>query len=189
MLAGVALAFGVWFSSKINNNKPNQGYPNMGGDFTLHSADGPVTMDDLKGQVVALYFGYTFCPDICPTSLMAMGQAFKALPEDQLKEVTGVFVTVDPDRDTPQIASEYAKHFHPRIKGLSGTPEEIKKVAKQYFVIYEKVELENSEMGYTMDHSSFMYILGKDGVVKSLVHHSSKPDEILAALKQVLSES
>ncbi|MFM1892225.1 MAG: hypothetical protein RLZ44_1302, partial [Pseudomonadota bacterium] len=143
IVALLSIGLGLWFGQQTSGPKQAKGYPDMGGDFSLVSADGPVTLQDLRGKVVAIYFGYTHCPDICPTSLAALAQAIKQLSPEQQAQVQGVFISVDPERDTPQRATEYARAFDPRFTGLSGTPEAIAEVAKRYFVLYEKVPLED----------------------------------------------
>ena len=96
-----------------------------GGDFTLQSAAGPVSLKDYRGKLVLVYFGYTFCPDICPTSLAATAEGLKQLTPEELARVAMIFVSVDPKRDTPERLKEYAEFFHPAIVGVTGTPEAI----------------------------------------------------------------
>lgn len=194
-LVMVSIGVGLWFGSQApHRNAPmseqaTQGYPNLGGEFTLESASGPVSLSDLRGKVVPIYFGYTYCPDICPTTLGAVTAAIQKLEPEEQAQVQGLFISVDPERDTPERVSEYAGYFHDNIEGLTGSPEVIADIAKRYFVIYEKVEMEDSAMGYAVDHSSILYVVGKDGVVNSLVHHGSTPDDILASLRQALQDT
>jgi protein SCO1/2 len=192
LIVVASIATGLWFGSQAPKpdapatDDTTEGYPNLGGEFTLESGTGPVSLSDFRGKVVPIYFGYTFCPDICPTTLGAMTAAFQKLTPEEQSQVQGLFISVDPERDTPQRVSEYAHHFSPNIEGLTGTPEAIAEVAKRFFVIYEKVPMEDSAMGYAVDHSSIVYVVGKDGVVNSLVHHGSTPDDILASLRKAL---
>ena len=194
-LVVVSVGVGLWFGSQApHRNAPTseqttQGYPNLGGEFTLESASGPLSLSDLRGKVVPIYFGYTYCPDICPTTLGAVTAAIEKLEPEEQTQVQGLFISVDPERDTPERVSEYAGHFHANIEGLTGSPDVIADIAKRYFVIYEKVEMEDSAMGYAVDHSSILYVVGKDGVVNSLVHHGSTPDDILASLRQALQDT
>src|SRR5574343_1567339 len=101
----------------------------VGGDFTLQSADGPVSLHDFRGKLVLLYFGYTFCPDICPTSLTATAAGLQQLTPEEARRVAMLFVSVDPKRDTPAHLKEYAAFFHPNITGATGTPEVIAGIA------------------------------------------------------------
>jgi len=187
ILALVSIGLGVWFGNQASAPEPTSGYAHMGGDFTLQSSSGPVSLTDYRGKVVAIYFGYTHCPDVCPTSLAALSQAINQLTDQERAQTQGIFISVDPERDTPEIAAEYAQAFHPSFSGLSGTPEAIAEVAKRYFVLYEKVVLEDSEMGYAVDHSSILYVLGKNGVVQNLVRHSESQDDLVKSLRTALA--
>ena len=146
-----------------------------------------VTKDDFKNHWSLIFVGYTHCPDICPTSLAALSQALDQLPEDERSTVQGLFISVDPERDTPSVAAQYAQAFHPQITGLSGDKAAVTEVAKRFFVLFEKVELEDSAMDYAVDHSSILYIIGKDGVVKELVRHSQSQEELVKALRSALN--
>ena len=165
------------------------GYADLGGDFTLVSDAGPVSLADLRGKVVPIYFGFTHCPDVCITSLGAISAALKQLTDDERAQVQPIFITIDPERDDPARVGEYARYFYPGFIGLSGSLEEITAVAKKHFVIFEKVPLQDSELGYTMDHSSIVYVVGRDGVIRKLVHHGESPESIAQALRDTLAES
>lgn len=186
VLALASIGLGVWFGNKSNAPGQDSGYAHMGGDFTLQSAAGPVSLADYRGKVVAIYFGYTHCPDVCPTSLATLAQAFNRLTDEERDQAQGIFISVDPERDTPKVAAEYAQAFHPTFAGLTGTPEAIAEVAKRYFVLYEKVEMDDSAMGYAVDHSSILYVLGKDGVVQNLVRHTESQEDLVASLRSAL---
>jgi len=135
----------------------------INGAFTLQSAEGKTVMErNFRGRYMLIYFGYTHCPDICPTSLLLMQNALTALGPDAAK-VQPIFITIDPARDTPKIVGAYASHFGDRLLGLSGTPAQIKTVAENFKVYYSKVEDKNSALGYMMDHSGFIYLMGRDG--------------------------
>lgn len=187
LLGAVAIGIGLWAGLQTTQQSPVQGYPDLGGDFTLTSDKGPVSLADLRGKVVPIYFGFTFCPDVCITSLSAMAAGMKQLSEAEQAEVQPLFITIDPERDDPARVGEYARYFHPSFVGLTGTLDEITAVAKRHFVIFEKVPLDDSEMGYTMDHSSIVYVVGRDGVIKSLIHHGEKPEAIANALREALA--
>jgi protein SCO1/2 len=106
----------------------------VGGDFTLQSAAGPVSLKDYRGKLVLVYFGYTYCPDICPTSLAATAEGLKQLTPEEQARVAMIFISVDPKRDTPERLKEYAEFFHPAIVGVTGTAETIADVARRYGV-------------------------------------------------------
>jgi protein SCO1/2 len=156
-----------------------------GGDFRLQSANGPVGLEDLRGQVVVLYFGYTFCPDICPTSLALLTLALEQLSPSELEQVQPLFVSVDPERDTPERLAAYAEYFHPRILGLTGDPAELAATAELYGAAYRKVE-QGSAAGYLVDHSAMTYIIGRQGRLAHSLVHGTPPETILALLRQEL---
>lgn len=187
LLGAVAVGIGLWAGLQTSQQEPVKGYPDLGGDFTLTSDQGPVSLADLRGKVVPIYFGFTFCPDVCITSLSAMAAGLKQLTEAEQADIQPLFITIDPERDDPARVGEYARYFHPDFVGLTGSLEEITKVAKRHFVIFEKVPLDDSEMGYTMDHSSIVYVVGRDGIIKSLIHHGEKPEAIAKALREALA--
>ena len=132
-------------------------------EFTLQNAHGnTVTATDFRGRYLLVYFGFTHCPDICPTSLLLMSNALKQLGK-KAASIQPVFITVDPERDTPTLVNTYVSHFDKNIVGLSGTPEQIKEAAYHFKVFYSKVETKESALGYVVDHSGFIYLMGPDG--------------------------
>lgn len=157
-----------------------------GGDFTLQSADGPVALRDFRGKVVLLYFGYTYCPDICPTSLAATSEGLKELAPDELARVAVILVSVDPKRDTPARLKEYARFFHPAIVGVTGTPEEIAAVAKRYGVFYAEQKVATAGDGYVVDHSADTYIVAADGKLAGKIAHATAPDQVAAIIRKHL---
>lgn len=187
LLAAVSIGIGLWAGMQGSSKPKGEGYPDLGGDFTLMSDKGPVSLQDLRGKVVPIYFGFTHCPDVCITSLSNISAGLKLLTEDELSQVQPVFISIDPERDDPARVGEYVRYFHPKIIGLSGSLDDVTKVAKKHFVIFEKVKLDDSEMGYTMDHSSIIYVVGKDGVIKTLIHHGETPEGIAKVLREALS--
>jgi protein SCO1 len=132
----------------------------VGGPFTLTATDGRTLTDaDFKGHPFLVFFGYTHCPDVCPTTLFSLSQVLKALgPETKLKVL---FVTIDPERDTPKDMKDYLANFDPRIIGLSGTEAQTQAIERAYRVYAKKVPGEGSD--YSMDHTSIIYLMDKDG--------------------------
>jgi len=153
----------------------------IGGPFTLTDHTGrAVTEQDFRGKAMLIFFGYTYCPDVCPTSLTEISAAMDKLGPLAAK-VVPILVSVDPERDTPEVLKDYVAHFHPGIVGLTGTPEQIKQTAKVYRVYYAKVPDKGGDKdAYLMDHSSVIYLMGPDG--KFLAHFSTQTDaETMAA--------
>ena len=134
----------------------------VGGEFALRDARGKQRrLAEFRGKLVLLYFGFTTCPDICPTDLLAIGTAVKRLGP-RASEVQPVFVTLDPARDTPVILREYVRNFHPRFVALTGTESEIRDVARAYKVFFERVAMPGA-LGYTIDHAANVYLLDRQG--------------------------
>jgi len=187
LLAVASIGIGLWAGMQGTQRQASQGYADLGGDFTLMSDRGPVSLQDFRGKVVAIYFGFTHCPDVCITSLSAVAAGLKKLSDAERSQIQPLFITVDPERDDPARVGEYARYFDPSFIGLSGTLDQITEVAKRHFVIFEKVPMPDSDMGYTMDHSSIVYVVGRDGVIRSLVHHGETPDAVADALRAALA--
>jgi protein SCO1/2 len=188
LLAAVSIGIGLWAGMQGKDKAQPEGYADLGGDFTLVSDSGPVSLQDFRGKVVPIYFGFTHCPDVCITSLSSIAAGLKQLTTEERARVQPVFITIDPERDDPPRVGEYARYFDPGFIGLTGSLEQVSRVAKNHLVIFEKVPLEDSEMGYTMDHSSIVYVVGKDGVIKSLIHHGESPEGIAEALREALAD-
>jgi protein SCO1/2 len=188
LIAVAAVAVGVYFGLQ-SNQQPDEAnpYAHLGGDFTLNSDKGPVSLSDFRGKVVPVYFGYTHCPDVCITSLNKVTAALKGLSPEERAQIQPIFVSVDPERDTPEKSGEYARYFDPQIIGLSGTLEQTAEIAKRYLVIYEKVAMEGSSMDYAVDHSSIIYVVGRDGAIHALVHHADSAESLMKYLQEALA--
>jgi protein SCO1/2 len=135
----------------------------IGGPFSLVGADGkPVTDRDFRGRYMLIFFGFTHCPDICPAELQVIAQALEQLG-DKAKKVVPIFITLDPERDTPEAMANYVKSFGPNFVGLTGSPEAIAAAAKAYRVAYSKVENKDSAGDYSVDHSALVYLMDPEG--------------------------
>lgn len=155
-----------------------KGSADIRAEFTLETAGGKtVRASDLRGKYLLVYFGFTHCPNVCPTTLLLVSNTLGQLG-DRAREIAPIFITVDPERDTPDIAAQYASHFGASMLGLSGTAEQIKLAADHFKVYYSKVEEKDSALGYVVDHSSFLYLMDKNG--NYLAHFASDvPEEEL----------
>lgn len=146
----------------------------IGGPFTLTDHTGKtVTEKDFEGRFTIVYFGFTYCPDVCPAELQVITAALEHLGE-KANEVTPVFISVDPKRDTVEQMASYVKHFHKRLVGLTGTAEQVRAVAKAYRVYFAEVKDETSSAGYSVDHSSVVYLMDPKG--EYLAHFSYGTD-------------
>ncbi len=155
-----------------------------GGHFALTDHLGrPVNSSDFGGDLLLIMFGYTYCPDVCPTTLLSMANALDMLGE-QVARVQPLFVTVDPERDTPEVLAAYVAAFHPRLVGLTGSAEQIKRVAGNYRVYYARVGPEDSD--YFMDHSAFIYLAAADGRPLAYFPHDLAPEDLAAEMRRFL---
>ncbi len=158
----------------------------QGGDFTLQSDQGPVSLADFRGRVVMLYFGYTWCPDICPTNLSMFSRVLSELSADELAQVQPLFVSVDPRRDTPARLREYTTYFHEKLIGITGTPEAVARTAALYGVAYRAVN-PDTEVNYAVDHSADTYLIDRQGKLVQRMPHGTSAEVMLAAVRSILS--
>jgi cytochrome oxidase Cu insertion factor (SCO1/SenC/PrrC family) len=159
----------------------------VGGDFTLTDQTGArVSRDDFAGSYRLIYFGYTYCPDFCPTALTVMSQALDELGPELSEKVRPIFITIDPERDTVEALARYHEHFHPSFTMLTGTPEEVAVAAKAWRIYYRKAESESSSE-YLMDHSTLTYLMGPDGRFLDHFPHDATAGDLAAALRKHLS--
>ncbi len=136
----------------------------IGGPFTATDHTGKkVTDKDYRGKFMLVYFGFTYCPDVCPTELQHIAAALDIIGEKRRKHLTPLFVTIDPERDTRELMASYVDNFHPDIVGLIGSMDEIKKIARAYRVYFKKVKEKDSPDGYTMDHSALVFLMDDKG--------------------------
>lgn len=160
------------------------GTATVGGPFQLVDQTGaPVTEAALKGKPTLIFFGFTHCPDVCPTALFEMSEIFAALGPDASK-LQAFFITVDPERDTPEALKAYLSSFSPQLKGLTGTPDQVDAVKKAYRVYARKVPLDGGD--YTMDHTAVVYLMDKTGAFLAPFNAKRPPAEAAAELKRVL---
>jgi len=163
----------------------------IGGPFELTDQTGRTVTDrDLRGEFALVYFGYTFCPDICPAELQTMSDAIDELGEDGA-QVRPVFITVDPERDTVKTLADYVGNFHPRLLGLTGTPEQIAAAAKSYRVYYAKTwepgtDRDAAAADYLMNHSTFVYLIGPDGVLRVLFRRGTSATDMAGRIRQAI---
>jgi protein SCO1 len=190
-LAVCALAgLGIFIAFTSDLRPGAAGRTSLGGPFVLTAGDGSVVTDrTYRGRWLLVYFGYTHCPDICPTTLLAVSQALDKLGPLAAK-IQPLYVSIDPDRDTPQVMAEYVKSFDPRIIGLTGSPAEIAAAAKAYRVYYKKDAPEPSG-DYFMEHSAYLYVMNPDGRYVTLLSHdeTDAPEQMAARLRELLTSS
>lgn len=183
VLAGIAAY--ILYGDALTNGR---GIAQVGGPFTLTDQYGRTRTDaDFRGQYMFVYFGYTFCPDVCPTELSAMTQAMDMLPAATQKKITPIFITIDPQRDTVKQMKAYVANFHPRMVGLTGTPEQIARVAKEYRVYYAKDKNNGETSDYLMDHSSIIFLMDPEGHYVTHFTPNTTPETIAKILGKNVS--
>lgn len=184
-LAGLMLMFSVILFMTGRGVVPNiQEAAAIGGPFKLIDQDGkPLTDQDMKGKPFLVFFGFTHCPEVCPTKLFEISEILRKLGPDADK-ISALFITVDPERDTPALMKDYLSNFDPHLRGATGDAEAIAKVAKAYRVYYAKVPLEGGD--YTMDHSAIVYLMDKNGHFVAPFNVKRTPDVAAADLRKYL---
>jgi protein SCO1/2 len=186
VLAGSAALWlrpgGLDAASRLAAGVATPGGVQVGGPFSLVDQTGkPVTQASWPGRWLLIYFGYTYCPDVCPTELQTIAAALDALGP-RAAQVVPIFITIDPERDTPELLAGYVKLFDDRLIGLTGTPQQIAAVARAYRVYYAKVTPKESTT-YLMDHSSFLYLMGPDGTLRMLFDPATSAQDIAGAIR------
>ncbi len=177
---------GLKFSDKENasNQVVTEGQALIGGEFELIGDDGNAYSNtDFNGQYTLVYFGYSFCPDVCPIDLQKITMALSQLESGgaDLSSLRALFITIDPERDTQEVMHEYLTHFHDKILGLTGSAEAIQKAAEAYRIYYAKRPLEGDD--YLMDHSSIIYLMGPNGAYLKHFTSETSPEAMARELK------
>jgi len=159
----------------------------IGGDFTLTDQDNqPFTLSSLKGKVVLIFFGYTMCPDACPTTLSKLSTAYSRLTEAERGRVKAIYITIDPERDTPQVMKDHLTYFGVDALGLSGKVEETSEVARQFGAHFEK-STEKTAAGYLMSHTVSIFGLDAQGQTRLLIDYEASVDLVVKSIRQLLA--
>jgi cytochrome oxidase Cu insertion factor (SCO1/SenC/PrrC family) len=183
---GCVAAGGLWYQAEQNSGPRivTVGTPEVGGPFSLVDQNGqPKTDADFRGRWMLVYFGYTHCPDVCPTTLALMSEALKQLG-GPANLVAPIFVSVDPAHDTPKVLKQYLASFDPRFVGLTGSEQQIAAMAREYKVYSVRRPLKGG--GYAVDHSSVVCLMGPGGRFVTVYDNSQTPDQIAADLRKRL---
>ncbi len=187
LIAGLAIAGASYFITRGTQGPGGTGTALVGGPFTLTDQNGhKVTEKDFLGRYMLVYFGYTYCPDVCPTELQVISAALEQMGT-KAADIQPIFITVDPQRDTPSILKQYVSNFHSRLIGLTGTSEEIAAVAKVYRVYYSKMDSKNAADQYLMDHTSIIYLMNRQGMFLKHFTYSTDSTELARALEKAMS--
>lgn len=196
LLMGVAIvAFAIvvggyeYFAQRDTDTAQTEdGAVRIGGPFTLVNHDGETVTDkDFLGKHMLLFFGFTYCPDICPTALSDVATALDMIGEEKAEDVIPVFISVDPVRDTPEHLKEYVSFFHPNTVGLTGTEEQIRAAAREYRAYYRIGEPESDDpLDYLVDHTAIIYVVGPDGNMLTHFSHGTTPEAMAERLGRLL---
>ncbi|WP_440958547.1 SCO family protein [Oceanicaulis sp. LC35] len=200
VIAGIAGGALIWLSAQTGQGSNGSGAApvrmsgeaDIGGPFTLVDHTGrTVTDETFAGRPMLIYFGFTYCPDICPTSLQVMAAAMDRLTPEQRAEFQPLLITVDPERDTPEALAAYVNSpaFPESLLGLTGSEDQIREAARAYRVYYRRVDDDGTLAEYTMDHSSLIYLMGRDGEFVEVFPHQATPDQIASRLQQFLENN
>ena len=157
--------------------------------FTLDSPEGALSLKDLRGNVVLIFFGFTSCPDVCPISLVTISHAFSYLTDDELKRSRTLFISLDPERDTMERLKKYTGYFHPNIIGVTGTMEELVRVADIYGVKFEKKETPDSALGYLIYHSAKIFVIGTQGELRKTFPHNIDAQLLVQQIRSLLKRN
>ena len=178
----------VFMPSGDPSSSDQQGVVSIGGPFTLTDQTGKrVTDADFRGRFMLVYFGYTFCPDVCPLGLQTIAAALDELPADVQDQVVPLFITVDPERDTVPVMRDYVAAFHPRLVGLTGTEDEVTAAVRAYRVYASRSATPAGDDGYLVDHSTFTYLMDRQGAYLTHFGHDTTPDEMAKRIKELVA--
>jgi protein SCO1/2 len=186
LLGALLGAYALLLNSSTGDRVESSGKALVGGPFTLVDAAGKtVTDQDFRGRYMLIFFGYTHCPDICPAELQVMAAALDQLG-DKAKKVVPIFITLDPERDTPEAVGAYVKNFSPNIVGLTGSMDAISAAAKAYRVSFSKFQDKNERDNYTIDHSALAYLMGTDGEYITHIPYGTSVAQMVDTLNRYL---
>jgi protein SCO1 len=188
LIGALGGAAALLLSRGAPQNVVTSGKALIGGPFKLVDQHGKTVTDaDFRGRYMLVFFGFTHCPDICPAELQVISAALEALGP-KAEKVVPIFITVDPERDTPEVVGDYVKNFGADFVGLSGSPEVIAEAAKAYRVVYQKFEYKGQDgnYGYSIDHSALVYLMGPDGEYVTHFPYGTSPQKITETLQRYL---
>jgi cytochrome oxidase Cu insertion factor (SCO1/SenC/PrrC family) len=177
----------LWFTRSLPGGIAS-GTALVGGPFSLTDQNGErMTDQEFRGKYMLIFFGYTFCPDVCPSELQVMSAALDKLGP-QADKIQPIFITIDPARDTPETLKVYVSNFHPRLIGLTGSETEVASVANAYRAYYAKAKGTENKPDYLMDHGTILYLMGPDGKFLKHFSYGTEAEGLAEALRQIISE-
>lgn len=173
-------------TSKTNfGEKTAKSFSELGGDFTLQSSKGDVSLSDFKGKAVVMYFGFMSCPEVCPNSMGIIQSALGRMSETELQQVQGLMISIDPQRDNLKSLEQFTKYYHSNIMGVTGTDDVVQKTAEQYGAYFKRTKDKAND--YLFEHVSRYYIIDQEGNLVGALRHSTTPNELTAKLRETLT--
>ncbi len=186
VLVGAALGLTRWLTPGPQE-AAGTGEVTIGGPFQLVDQNGQeVTDEKFRGRLMLVYFGYTFCPDVCPLGLTTIAEALDRLPAEDRDQIVPVFITVDPERDTVAVMKDYVGAFSDRLVGLTGSPDAVQDVLREYRVYARKADSETADGAYLVDHSTFTYLMDREGRYLAHFGHSATPEEMAERIEAAI---
>ncbi len=179
-----AVLLGIVFLTSCAK-KPSP-YENLGGDFVLSSIQGPVALSDFHGEVAVLFFGFLNCPDVCPSTLSTLSKALDLIAKEDRQKIQPLMIGLDHSRDTPAAMATYVRYFIPDMIGLSGSKPALKNITKRYGAYFAVVAAPDSNIGYTIAHTSKIYIIDGNGNISNMLDYTTAPTQLAAAIAAVI---
>ena len=171
----------------LNSNQQTQtGNRKVGGNFTLTSAAGPISLADYNGKEAVVYFGFASCKMVCPTSMKIISDSLNQLSPMNMASVQAILITTDPERDSAEKLAEFTSSYHPNIIGLTGSSDELNQVAEKYSASFEQTESKESDDDYGFYHSSRYYVIDRNGNLRDAMRHSTSANELTARIETLL---
>ncbi len=183
-IVGLIALFTLTSKTDFGEKTPRT-FAELGGDFTLQSAQGDVSLSDFKGKAVVMYFGFMSCPEVCPNSMGIIQSALNKMSAEELEKTQGLMISIDPERDNLKSLEQFTQYFHPNIMGITGTDEIVQKTAEQYGVYFKRTKDKTND--YLFEHVSRYYIIDQNGNLVDALRHSTTPNELTAKLRETIT--
>jgi len=182
LIIGLILGAGaIFLSPLIKEYQAKQKYA-----FNLDTAKGSINKSQFEGQVLGVFFGYTFCPDVCPTTMSTLSQAISTFPKEKQEKFQALFISVDPKRDKVESLKTYVEYFNPSFIGATSNKKNLDDITTRYKVFYKLIEEKNSSIEYTVSHTAYVFLFDKKGLLVDKISHFAQVEEVIEVLKKYL---
>ncbi len=183
-IIGLVTLFTLTSKTDFGEKTPRS-FAELGGNFTLQSSSGDVSLSDFKGKAVVMYFGFMSCPEVCPNSMGIIQAAFGKMSSEELSDIQGIMISIDPQRDNLKSLEKFTQYYHPNIIGITGDDNTIEQTADQYGAYFKRTEDKTND--YLFEHVSRYYVIDRDGHLVDALRHSTTPNELAAKLRETLT--